>query len=47
MMENVTEDEYQEYELNQRKARVMLKLVDNPYSGQKMYETQSIVYLKD
>ena len=47
MMENVAEDEYQEYELNQRKARVTLKLVDNPYSGQKMYETQSIVYLKD
>ncbi|AWL27649.1 hypothetical protein DJ533_03095 [Acinetobacter defluvii] len=47
MMKNVAEDEYQEYELNGRKARVTLKLVDNPYSGQKIYETQSIVYLKD
>lgn len=47
MMEHVAEDEYQEYELNGRKARVTLKLVDNPYSGQKIYETQSILYLKD
>lgn len=47
MMQHLAEDEYQEYELNDRKARVNLKLVDNPYSGQKIYETQSIVYLKN
>lgn len=46
-METASEDEYFEYDLNHQKARVNLKLVDNPYSGQKMYETQSIVYLKD
>lgn len=47
MMKNFAEDEYQEYELNGKKARVTLKLVDNEFSGQKIYETQKIVYLKD
>lgn len=47
MMQNFAEDEYQEYELNGQKARVTLKLVDNEFSGAKIYETQNIVYLKD
>ena len=34
------------YEID-RKAKVTLKLVDNPYSGEKMYETTSITYLKE
>lgn len=47
MLQNVTEDAYQEYEFNNQKAGVTLQLVDNEFSGQKIYETQNIVYLKN
>lgn len=40
------EENYPKYDID-RKAKVTLKLVNNNFSGEKMYEVTAISYLKD
>lgn len=41
-----SQDEYPEYEIA-RKARVQMKLIDNEFSGQKIYNVEHITYLNN